>query len=126
LDLLGFIRPNRAFSKAYERKNKKIRLASQVVCKTSQMRSTSHFSSQALEAARPDPLAVSGRSRSPVDRFGENSNCFFFSQSESRMVGFSGFASRTSANPRGSVSAHLPPHAKLAHLAAVVILQIDS
>jgi hypothetical protein len=36
LDFLGFIRPNRDFSKGYEQKNKKNRLASQVVCKTSQ------------------------------------------------------------------------------------------
>jgi hypothetical protein len=35
LDFLGFIRPNRDFSKGYEQKNKKNRLASQVVCKTS-------------------------------------------------------------------------------------------
>jgi hypothetical protein len=31
LDFLGFIRPNRDFSMGYARKNKKIRLASQVV-----------------------------------------------------------------------------------------------
>jgi hypothetical protein len=36
LDFLGFIRPNRDFSKGYGQKNKKNRLASQVVCKTSQ------------------------------------------------------------------------------------------
>jgi hypothetical protein len=36
LDFLGFIRPNRAFSMGYGQKNKKIRLASEVVCKTSQ------------------------------------------------------------------------------------------
>jgi hypothetical protein len=36
LDFLGFIRPNRGFSKGYEQKIKKNRLASQVVCKTSQ------------------------------------------------------------------------------------------
>jgi hypothetical protein len=36
LDFLGFIRPNRGFSKGYEQKNKKNRLASQVVRKTSQ------------------------------------------------------------------------------------------
>jgi hypothetical protein len=36
LDLLGFVRPNRDFSKGCEQKNKKNRLASQVVCKTSQ------------------------------------------------------------------------------------------
>jgi hypothetical protein len=36
LDFLGFIRPNRDFSKGYEQKNKKNRLASQVVFKTSQ------------------------------------------------------------------------------------------
>jgi hypothetical protein len=35
LDFLEFIRPNRDFSKGYEQKNKKNRLASQVVCKTS-------------------------------------------------------------------------------------------
>jgi hypothetical protein len=32
LDFLGFVRPNRDFSKGYEQKNKKNRLASQVVC----------------------------------------------------------------------------------------------
>jgi hypothetical protein len=32
LDLFGFIRPNRDFSMGYARKNKKNRLASQVVC----------------------------------------------------------------------------------------------
>jgi hypothetical protein len=37
LDFLGFIRPNRDFSKGYERKNKKNRLASQVVCEMSQV-----------------------------------------------------------------------------------------
>jgi hypothetical protein len=36
LDFLGFIRPNRGFSMGYDEKNKKKRLASQVVCKTSQ------------------------------------------------------------------------------------------
>jgi hypothetical protein len=36
LDFLGFVRPNRDFSRGYEQKNKKNRLASQVVCKTSQ------------------------------------------------------------------------------------------
>jgi hypothetical protein len=36
LDFLGFIRPNRDFSKGCEQKNKKNRIASQVVCKTSQ------------------------------------------------------------------------------------------
>jgi hypothetical protein len=36
LDFFGFIRPNRDFSTGYEQKNKKNRLASQVVCKTSQ------------------------------------------------------------------------------------------
>ena len=36
LNLLGFIRPNRDFSTDYRRKNKKLRLASQVLCKTSQ------------------------------------------------------------------------------------------
>jgi hypothetical protein len=36
LVFLGFIRPNRYFSKGYEQKNKKNRLASQVACKTSQ------------------------------------------------------------------------------------------
>ena len=36
MDFLGFIRPNRDFSMGYEQKNKKNRLASQVVCKTSQ------------------------------------------------------------------------------------------
>jgi hypothetical protein len=36
LDFLGFIRPNRDFSMGYEQKNKKNRLAYQVVCKTSQ------------------------------------------------------------------------------------------
>jgi hypothetical protein len=36
LDFLGFIRPNRDFSMGYEQKNKKNRLASQVVCKASQ------------------------------------------------------------------------------------------
>jgi hypothetical protein len=36
LDLLGFIRQNRDFSMGYEEKNKKNRLASQVVCKMSQ------------------------------------------------------------------------------------------
>jgi hypothetical protein len=35
LDFLGFVRPNRDFSKGYEQKNKKIGLASQVVCKAS-------------------------------------------------------------------------------------------
>jgi hypothetical protein len=38
LDFLGFIRPNRDFSKGYERKNKKNRLTSQVVRKTSHAR----------------------------------------------------------------------------------------
>jgi hypothetical protein len=36
LDFLGFVRPNRDFSKGCEQKNKKNQLASQVVCKTSQ------------------------------------------------------------------------------------------
>jgi hypothetical protein len=37
LDFLGFIRPNRGFSMGYGRKNKKNRLASQVVSETSQI-----------------------------------------------------------------------------------------
>jgi hypothetical protein len=41
LDFLGFIRPNRDFSMGYGQKNKKNRLASQVVCETSQ--APSHF-----------------------------------------------------------------------------------
>ena len=44
LDLFGFIRPNRDFSMGYEQKIKK-RLASQVVCKTSQLDLTISFSS---------------------------------------------------------------------------------
>jgi hypothetical protein len=56
LVLLGFIRPNRDFSMGYGEKNKKNRLASQVVCKTSQTNFSSVLSHQAAGKA----LAWSG------------------------------------------------------------------
>ena len=52
LDFLGFIRANRDFSKGYERKNKKNRLASQVVCKTSHMPSLSFLPWRAAREGR--------------------------------------------------------------------------
>jgi hypothetical protein len=58
LDLLGFIRPNRDFSKGYEQKNKKNRLASQVVHKTS----------HALLSFVSSMRAASGRGSYPVNK----------------------------------------------------------
>jgi hypothetical protein len=60
LDFLGFVRPNRDFSMGYERKNKKNRLASQVVCKTSQLLSLSFFPRRA--AAKATLIRRVGRS----------------------------------------------------------------
>jgi hypothetical protein len=62
LDLLGFIRPNRGFSKGYKRKNKKNRLASQVVCKTSQtllfsVLRSAHVATRAFDPANTKSVA---------------------------------------------------------------------
>jgi hypothetical protein len=65
LDLLGFIRPNQDFSKGYGQKNKKNRLASQVVCKTSQARSTS-----LLAPRRKGARVASGEYEDPIPSFG--------------------------------------------------------